>query len=155
MVNQISGAGNMMSTMQNQLMNRQPPPPVKDTFQVADTNQDGVVSKEELEAVASAVAELTETDISQENMLADFDMDSNGGVSGEELLQMLSSYNIAMLSNYHIPSSEIVAVTENSEVMKPASARNSRDNSTANLVELFNKGTDDSSGNVTPINVEV
>lgn len=156
MVNAISGAANMLSALNNQPQRRQPPPPEQDAFQVADTNQDGVVSAEELEALAGAVSELRETDISQDQLLANFDRDSDGGLSGEELLDMLSNYGIA--------PPEIASAQENSEAMQPTSelftraleayALHSGKDSISQLIEILQKGTAEQDGTITPIDVK-
>lgn len=69
-----------------------PPPKDQDVFQLSDSDGDGMVSATELESLTQKIEEVTGESIDVENALASFDTDTNGGLSGEELLEMLGSY---------------------------------------------------------------
>lgn len=91
MISSISSS--MASSMQitkNSGTQGAPPAKGKDVFQVADTNGDGVVSQTELDALAQGIQEVTGNTINVDDALSSYDADQDGGLSGAELLQMLS-----------------------------------------------------------------
>ncbi len=95
MINSISNMGNSMMMPNNPMMRPPPPPEDQNVFQVADTNGDGVVSEVELQALTEGVEEVTGTTINAEEALTSFDVNQDGGLSGEELLDMMTSQSLA------------------------------------------------------------
>ncbi len=93
MVSSISSSMNNAAMMNNSTMPR--PPEGKNAFTVSDTNGDGVVSASELETLAKGIEEVTGTTINVEDTLSSFDTNSDSSLSGEELLEMLSSMGFA------------------------------------------------------------
>lgn len=87
MINSIGSGASAMSIMSS----TQRPQQGKDAFQVSDTDGNGVVSQTELETLTAGIKEVTGNSINVDDALATFDMDSDGGLSGEELLEMLDS----------------------------------------------------------------
>lgn len=90
MVNSISGMGGSQA-----MMHGPPPPRDKDVFQMADSDGDGVVSQSELETLVEKINEVSGNSINVEESLSTFDSNQDGGLSGEELLEMMSSYGFA------------------------------------------------------------
>lgn len=99
MINGISSAVSAYTTSQTeqsqQTQRQPPPPPEEDTFQLADTNEDGVVSYDELAVALGAVEEETGLSISGDDVLSNYDLNSDDALNGEEFLEMLSGYGIA------------------------------------------------------------
>ncbi|MBU0945876.1 MAG: hypothetical protein KKE53_15655 [Proteobacteria bacterium] len=95
MINNISNMSNSMLTMRSSGMKGPPPPQGQDVFQVADTNGDGVVSLSELEAVTEGIEEVTGTTINVDEALSSYDANQDGGLSGEELLLMMTGNGFA------------------------------------------------------------
>ena len=77
-----------MAMMRSSQMQRQPQG--KDAFQLSDTDGNGLVSSTELETLASGIAKVTGSTINVDEALSSYDADQDGGLSGEELLQMLT-----------------------------------------------------------------
>lgn len=96
MISDISSISSSMLMLRSSGM-KGPPPPSKDmdVFQVADTNGDGVVSLSELEALTGGIEEITGTTINADEALSSFDASGDGGLSGEELLLMMTSNGFA------------------------------------------------------------
>lgn len=90
MISGISSMNTTTMTMQSNKPHRPPPPPEKDVFQVADTDGDGVVSSSELSTVVEAINETTGSTINVDEAIASYDLEQDGGLSGEELLAMLT-----------------------------------------------------------------
>lgn len=69
-----------------------PPGGGGNAFQTSDIDQNGSISQTELESLAAGIEETTGTTIDVEEALSSFDTDGDGGLSGEELYEMLGSY---------------------------------------------------------------
>lgn len=91
MINSISSGASALSMMSSM----QRPQQGKDPFQMSDTNGDGLVSATELETLAAGIEEVTGNSINVDDALATYDTDSDGGLSGEELMEMLGSNGFA------------------------------------------------------------
>lgn len=89
MVSSIGSNMNSAAMMNNNTMMR--PPEGKNAFTASDTDGNGSVSASELEVLAKGIEEVTGTAINVEDALSNFDADGDSGLSGEELLEMLSS----------------------------------------------------------------
>jgi hypothetical protein len=89
MINSISSTSSAMMMRSNSTQ-QHPPPPGKDAFKVADSDGDGLVSSTELESVVAGIAEITGTTLSAEDTLSNYDADQDGGLSGEEMLALLT-----------------------------------------------------------------
>lgn len=91
MMNAISSASSYQ-TMSISNGAKGPPPPRGEghAFKVSDNNQS--ISQNELETLTAGIAEVTGTSIDVEEVLSNFDTDSDGGLNGEELFEMLDSY---------------------------------------------------------------
>jgi hypothetical protein len=148
MINSISSSTNAMSMMRSSAMQRQPPPPQgKDAFQVSDADGNGVVSQTELETLASGIEKVTGNSINVEDALSSFDADQDGGLNGEELLEMLSS------NGFSPPEMSMSAQGESSAMAPPppsfeqalsAYSQNSGDDLMAQLMDVLQQqdGTD-------------
>lgn len=91
MINSISSTSSTMSMMRSSAMQRQPPPQGKDAFQMSDADGNGLVSSAELETLAAGIAEVTGSTINVDDALSSYDADQDGGLNGEELLEMLTN----------------------------------------------------------------
>ncbi len=100
MINSVS-MSSTMSMMGTSGMQRQPPPPDKDVFKVADSDNDGLVSSAELKTLVDGIEEITGNSIDVEEALSSFDADGDGSLSGEELFGLMSSqgFNPAEMVN--------------------------------------------------------
>ncbi|MCD4688392.1 MAG: EF-hand domain-containing protein [Desulfuromonadaceae bacterium] len=91
-----------MSSMSSSSIQRQPPPPDKDVFKVADSDSDGLISSAELKTLAAGIEEVTGNSFDIEEALNSFDADEDGALSGEELFGLMSSQGFnpaAMISS--------------------------------------------------------
>lgn len=100
MISSVS-TNSSMSMTANRATQRQPPPPDKDVFKVADSDSDGLVSSTELATLATGIEEITGNSINVDEALSTYDADGDGSLSGEELFGLLSSqgFNPAGMSN--------------------------------------------------------
>ena len=89
MISSIS-MNSTMSMMNSSAMQRQPPPPDQDVFQVADTDSDGLVSSTELETLAAGIEEVTGNSIDIDEALSSYDADQDGALNGEELMGLMT-----------------------------------------------------------------
>lgn len=149
MISSINSANSAMSMMTMRSTQGQPPPPEKDIFQISDTDGDGLVSGTELEPLIGGIAETTGTEVDSDS----FDIDQNGGLSGEELFEMLSSYGFA-------PSQVAADEGSNSSTMPPpppvsseqailAYTQNSGEDMIGQLMELLQNGNETTSIDIT------
>ena len=90
MINSISSTNSAMMMRVNSTQQQPPPPPGKDAFKVADSDQDGLVSSTELEAVISGMSETGSVDLNAETAITTYDLDEDGGLSGEEMMNLLA-----------------------------------------------------------------
>ena len=91
MINSVSLGSSAIAMMGTSGIQRQPPPPNKDVFKVADSDSNGLVSPAELKTLAAGTEEITGKSIDVEDALSSFDTDGDGSLSGEELLGLMSS----------------------------------------------------------------
>lgn len=97
MINGISSMASTMSKMNSStVQQRQPPPPEKDAFKIADSDQDGLVKDTELATLLNGIAETTGNTISTDEALSGYDVDGDGGLNGEELFALLSENGFAL-----------------------------------------------------------
>jgi hypothetical protein len=89
MVSSISGSMNSSAMMSGSAMMR--PPEEKNAFQISDSDANGLVSETELEALLTEVADITGTTVTASDAMNSYDTDSDNNLSGEEMLEMLSS----------------------------------------------------------------
>lgn len=150
MISSIGSANSAMSMMTMNSPQGQSPPPEKDVFQISDTDGDGFVNGNELETLVGGIAETTGTEIDSDSL----DVDQNGGVSGEELFEMLSSYGVA-------PSQVSAGEGINPSTMPPppppvsteqaisAYTQNSGEDMSGQLMQLLQNGNGTSSIDIT------
>lgn len=146
MINSISNMGSSMQMMRSSGMQGPPPPKDKDVFQVADSDGDGLVSLVELEVLAEGMEEVTGNSINVDEALSSFDANQDGGLSGEELLQMMGSNGFA-------PPGMVDSEESGSAVKPPppppmdqtlaSYGQNSGDDQIAQLIELLQSNDSD------------
>lgn len=95
MISSISSGSSMAMMMTSSSIQRQPPSSGKDVFQLTDTNKDGSASKTELAALMQGIEEVTGNSMSVDDALSSYDANQDGGLSGEEMLQMMTSLGFA------------------------------------------------------------
>ncbi len=138
-----------MAMMRSSQMQRQPQG--KDAFQLSDTDGNGLVSSTELETLASGIAKVTGSTINVDEALSSYDADQDGGLSGEELLQMLSGMGFSppeMAAGEDGKSSKMPPPPPppSSEQVTSAYSQNSGDDMLAQLMDLLqNQETTDTS----------
>lgn len=156
MINSISSSSNAMSMMRSSATQRQPPPPQgKDAFQISDTDSNGVVSQTELETLAAGIEKVTGNSINVEDALSSFDADQDGGLNGEELLEMLSS------NGFSPPEMNSSTQGESSAMPPPppyeqavsAYSQNSGEDMMAQLLEVLQQQNGTDAGTFTPVDV--
>lgn len=89
----VTSIGSMNSSMKmhtDSTQQQPPPPPGKNAFQVADSDGDGLVVGTELETVVSAINEIAESSLSLDDDIGTYDADEDGGLSGEEMMNLLA-----------------------------------------------------------------
>lgn len=95
MINSVSSMASSMQMIRN---NGQQGPPRgsegKDLFRVGDTDGDGLVSASEL-AILTESSELEGSSINVDEAIVAYDANQDGGLSGEELFEMLSNSGFA------------------------------------------------------------
>lgn len=88
MISSIGSSMNSAMMMRGGMQNS--PPPGKDAFKVADSDSSGLVSSSELEAVLDGITQTTGTTLNVDETLTTYDADNDGGLSGEEMLALLT-----------------------------------------------------------------
>lgn len=91
MIGSIGNSSSMAMMMTSSSKQRQTPPAGQDVFKLTDTNKDGSASKTELAALVQGIEEITGNSMSVDDALTSFDANQDGGLSGEEMLQMMTS----------------------------------------------------------------
>jgi Ca2+-binding EF-hand superfamily protein len=141
MINGVSSMGASMAMMRNSGMKGPPPPPKDaDVFQTADSDGDGILCTSELSTLVEGIEKVTGNSINVDDALSTYDADQDGGLSGEELLQMMTDSGFA--------PPEMSGAEESEGGMKPpppppaeqvlaAYGQNSGDNQIAQLLELL------------------
>lgn len=147
MVGNVSSMSNSAAMMRGSGMQGPPPPPKdNDVFQVGDSNGDGLISADELTAITEGVAEVTGNSIDVESALSSYDANSDGGLSGEELLEMLTQQGFSMPEQMPPPPPP-----QSAEQAAAAYGKNSGDDQISKLLELLQSG--DSEEEYTSVNV--
>lgn len=92
MVNNVSSVGSSIIMMRSGEMKGPPPPPKhKDTFLVGDTDGDGVLSTSELANLTESTEGSTVNSMNVEDAISSYDVNKDGDLSGQELLERLNS----------------------------------------------------------------
>ncbi len=147
MVGNVSSMSNSAAMMRGSGMQGPPPPPKgNDVFQVGDSNGDGIISADELTAITEGVAEVTGNSIDVESALSSYDANSDGGLSGEELLEMLTQQGFSVPEQMPPPPPP-----QSAEQAAAAYGQNSGDDQISQLLELLQSG--DSEEEYTSVNV--
>lgn len=73
---------------------QQQPPPGKDAFKVADSDGDGLVTSSELTSVLDGIAETTGTTLDIDKTLETYDLNQDGGLSGEEMFALMKDNDL-------------------------------------------------------------
>ncbi len=94
MINSISSMTSMMS-MRSGTMQHRPPPPDNDVFQLSDSDSDGSLAIGELESLVEIISETTGTTINAQEAMTTYDTDGDRGLSGEELLSLMTDSGFA------------------------------------------------------------
>lgn len=129
--------GNVSSMSSSVAMTRQgPPPPPKgnDVFKVGDSNEDGVVSASELTAITEGIEEVTGNSIDVESALSNYDADQDGGLNGEEMLEMLTQQGFSMPEQMEGPPPP---PPQSADQALAAYGQNSGDDQITELLELL------------------
>ncbi len=66
-----------------------PPPKPEELFAETDSNEDGTIDQDELDALAEKIAEATGQTIDTETAIADYDADGDGSLNQEELQSLM------------------------------------------------------------------
>lgn len=143
MINSVSMSSTSM--MGTSSMQRQPPPPDKDVFKVADSDSDGLVSSTELETLAAGIEEITGNSINVDEALSTYDADGDGGLSGEELFGLLSSQGFnpgGMINSEEGDSGMMPPPPPPPEQASSAYQANSSDDTISQLIELLTGGNE-------------
>lgn len=136
MINSVSSGVTAMSMTSNTQRSQQG----KDMFQLSDTDGDGAVSATELETLVAGIEEETGTSISVEDALS-YDSDGDSALSGEELLNMLSSNGVAPEEGQGPPPPPPPSSAEASAAYE----ENSGDDLLSTLLDSMNEEDDENS----------
>ncbi len=140
MINGLSSMGNYQAIASNSGSKAPPPPKDQNVFQLSDSDADGLISLSELETLTSNIEEATGNSLSATDAIKTYDANNDGGLSGEELFEMLSN------SGFSPP--QVGENQEGGEEMPPppppmdqaisAYTSNSEDNAISVLLDLLN-----------------
>ncbi|MCF6180321.1 MAG: hypothetical protein L3J63_13195 [Geopsychrobacter sp.] len=142
MINSISSMNSTMSMMRSAAMQRQPPPPDRDVFQVADSDSDGLVSSTELETLVAGIEEITGNSIDLDEALGSFDADQDGSLSGEELQGLMSSNGFPPPGILNNENGESSMMPPPPEQALAAYAQNTEEDTISQLIELLQSQND-------------
>lgn len=156
MINSISSSGSAMSMSQHSATQRQPPPQGKDAFKASDADGNGLVSKTELSTLAAGIEKVTGETINIDNSLSTYDVNQDGGLSGEELLSMLNALGFSppdMAGSNGGSALEDQPPPPPSRQAISAYSQNSGDDMMAKLLELLQQQEGAGTEPFTPIDV--
>ena len=153
MVNSVSSMGGSMAMLRSSGMQGPPPPKGTDIFLVGDTNGDGVLSASEIIALTEGTEEGTVNSINVEDALSSYDANQDGGLSGEELLEMLHNNGFPPpdMTMGETGESAMRSPPPSSEQALAAYEQNKGEDQTTQLFELLQNS--DAKGGHTPIDV--
>ena len=151
-----SSSSNTMSMMRSSAMQRQPQG--KDAFQLSDTDGNGLVSSTELETLASGIEKVTGSTMNVDDALSSYDADQDGGLNGEELLQMMTGMGFSppeMAASEDGKSSAMPPPPPppSSEQATSAYSQNSGDDMLAQLLDLLQSQENTDTSTYSSINV--
>ncbi|MBU0946069.1 MAG: hypothetical protein KJ804_16155 [Proteobacteria bacterium] len=153
MVNSVSSTGGSMAMLRSSGTQGPPPPKGTDSFLVGDTNGDGVLSASEIAALTEGTEEGTVQSINVEDTPSSYAANQAGGLSGQELLEMLQNTS-------SIPPDMAMGETGESAMGPPppssekalvAYEQNKGEDQTTQLFELLQNS--DAKGGYIPIDV--
>ena len=159
MLSSVSNSSSAMSMMSTNALQRHPPSQGQDAFKLSDTDGDGLVSKSELETLASGIEEVTGSSINVDDAISSFDANQDGGLSGEELLEMLTSMGFSPPEMTASEDGESSAMAPppppppSSEQASSAYSENTGDDMLAQLIELLESQENSDTNTYSPINV--
>ena len=146
MVNSISNMSSSMAMVQGGGMKRPPPPQGENVFQKTDSDGNGSVSQTELTTLAEGIEDVTGKTINVEETFASFDANQDGGLSGEELLEMMNESGFTppeMGSGEESGSGMMPPPPLSSEQALTAYGQNSGDDQISQLLDLLQNGDDE------------
>lgn len=154
MVHSVSSMGGSMAMLRSSGMQGPPPPKGTNIFLVGDTNGDGVLSASEITALTEGTGEGAVNSINVEDTPSSYDANQDGGLSREELLEMLQN------NGFTPPDMTMMGETGESAMRPPppsseqalsAYEQNKGEDQTTQLFELLQNS--DAQGGYTPIDV--
>ena len=155
MVNNVSSVGNSMTMMRSGEMKGPPPPPkTQETFLVGDTDGDGVLSASELAALTEETEGSTVNSMNVEDAISSNDVNKDGYLSGQELLESLNSNGLSspdMTMSKNDESAMMPPPPSSSEQTLAVYGKNNGNDQIAERVELLENS--DAGGGYTPIDV--
>lgn len=153
MVNSVNSMGGSMAMLRSSGMQGPPPPKGTDIFLVGDTNGDGVLSASEIIALTEGTEEGTANSINVEDAPSSYDANQDGGLSGEELLEMLHNNGFPPpdMTMGETGESAMRSTPPSSEQALAAYEQNTGEDQTTQFFELLQNS--DAKGGHTPIDV--
>ena len=152
MVNNVSSVGNSMTMMRSGEIKGPPPSPkTQETFLVGDTDGDGVLSASELAALTE---DSTVSSINVEDAVSSYDVNGDGDLSGQELLERLNSNGLSspdMTMSKNGESAMMPPPPPSPEQTLAAYGKNNGNDQIAQRVELFENS--DAAGGYTSVDV--
>jgi hypothetical protein len=146
-----------MSMMRSSAMQRQAQG--KDAFKLSDTDGNGLVSSTELETLAAGIEKVTGSTINVDDALSSYDADQDGGLNGEELLQLLTDMGFSppeMTTSDDGKSSAMQPPPPpppSSEQVTSAYSQNSGDDMLAKLMDLLQNQENSNASTYSSVNV--